>query len=282
MHNPPWTVPVNRREVLKYGLGSALALGSAPFLSGCNLRGYRGPARHVILISLDTTRPDHLGCYGNEWIQTPSLDALARESILFTDHLTPATTTLASHASLFTGLYPHSHGVPRNGFTLDPANVTLARILKDAGFTTAGFLGSFALDSRFGIASGFDVFDERFDTMVGQEGADQNQRRAPAVTQAVIEYLEGNGVPRHLFLFAHYFDPHQPYAPTEEFRGLYPGETRYGLGDPLRGEASENPRARNWCRSSAGATRGRSRAWTTASPVSWSISTPSGSWTRRS
>ena len=226
---------LSRRKFLASALGGALAAGSFPFFSSCGSRRHDGPARHVVLISLDTTRPDHLGCYQNEWVQTPVLDRFATESIPFTDHVTPATTTLAAHCSMFTGRYPHQHGVPRNGFVLNAANATLPGILKQAGFTTAGFLGSFALDSRFGVARGFDVFDEKFDILVGEGGVDQNQRRAPAVTQAVVDYLKRNGTPRNLFLFAHYFDPHQPYAPPEPFRALYRGETRFGVSDPLRG-----------------------------------------------
>lgn len=226
---------LTRRDFLSSAMSGILAAGVFPYLPGC-LRGrYDGPARHVILISLDTTRADHLGCYQNGWIQTPILDQVARESIVFANHLTPSTTTLASHCSLFTGRYPQHHGVPRNGFVLDDANPTLPALLKEAGFTTAGFLGSFALDSRFGVSRGIDTIDEKFTILVGDQGADQNQRRAPAVTGAVLDYLRQNGVPRNLFLFAHYFDPHQPYSPPPPFRELYRGETRFGLGDPLRG-----------------------------------------------
>ncbi len=179
------------------------------------------PARHVILISLDTTRADHLGCYGNPWIKTPNLDALAGRSILLTDYMTVASTTLASHTSLMTGKYPHTHGVPRNGFVIDDRNVMLAEVLKAAGFTTAGFLGSFALDKRFNFAQGFDTFDERFDIVVGERHADQSQRRAARVTDAVLDYLDSAGVPGHLFLFVHYFDPHEPYDPPPPYDTMY-------------------------------------------------------------
>ena len=97
-------------------------------------------SRHVIVISLDTTRADHFGCYGNTWIEAPNIDALAAESILFTDYVTAISTTLSSHVSLFTGKYPHTHGVPRNGFIVHDDNVMLAEILKEAGFATVGFL----------------------------------------------------------------------------------------------------------------------------------------------
>ena len=85
--------------------------------------GYDGPVRHVVVLSLDTTRADHFGFYGNTDVKTPRLDSLAGESIVFDDFMTVVPTTLASHASLFSGKYPHTHGTPRNGFTVNDENV---------------------------------------------------------------------------------------------------------------------------------------------------------------
>ena len=186
--------------------------------------GHGLPVRHVIIISLDTTRADHFGCYGNTWISTPRIDALASESILFTNYRTVVPTTLASHTSLFTGKYPHTHGTPRNGFVVNDDNVMLAEILKEAGFHAAGFLGSFALDSRFNFAQGFDHYDETFDQLVGERGADQNQRSAEAVTDTVIAHLDENGIPPRSMLFVHYFDPHAPYSPPADYVRSYDPE----------------------------------------------------------
>ena len=202
--------------------------------------------RHVIVISLDTTRADHFGCYGNTWIRTPNLDALAAESILFTDYVTTVSTTLSSHVSLFTGKYPHTHGVPRNGFLVHDDNVMLAEILKEAGFATAGFLGSFALHGRFNFAQGFDHFDQRFDILLDGDQIDQNQRRAAAVTDSVIAYLDERGAPPRLFLFVHYFDPHQPYDPPAPYDVMYgdaPGRIAFE-GHPalMYGDGSEESR----------------------------------------
>ena len=182
---------------------------------------YDGPVQHVIVISLDTTRADCLGCYGNRRIRTPRIDELANESMVFTDYATVVTTTLASHTSLFTGKYAHTHGVPRNGFIVNDDNVMLAEVLKAAGFYTAGFLGSFALDSRFNFAQGFEHFDQNFDILVNGRGVDQNQRRAESVTDAVIDYLDREGVPRNLFLFVHYFDAHAPYNAPAPYGQMY-------------------------------------------------------------
>lgn len=180
--------------------------------------------RHVIMISLDTTRPDHLGCYGNPWISTPCLDRLAAESILFRNYMTVVPTTLPSHTSLFTGKYPHSHGTPQNGYVVNSTNVMLTEILKGAGFHTAGIIGSFALDSRFDFSQGFDYYNQEYERHAGTNRRTQNERTAEAVTDAAIGYLEEAGVPQRLFLFVHYFDPHQPFEPPPPFDTLYAWE----------------------------------------------------------
>ncbi len=174
-----------------------------------------------MVISIDTARADHFGFMGSEAVRTPGLDAFAREAIVFTDYMTVVPTTLASHTTLFTGNYPLHHGTPRNGFMVNGMNVTLAEVMQEAGFRTAGFAGSFSLDERFGFAQGFDHYDQEFDIYVGDEGADQNQRRAEHVTDAVISYLDEEGVPDRLFLFAHYFDPHAPYAAPAPYDTMY-------------------------------------------------------------
>ncbi|MBN2563148.1 MAG: sulfatase [Phycisphaerae bacterium] len=184
---------------------------------------YDGPVRHVIFVSMDTTRRDHFGCYGNQWIRTPRIDALAAESIVFTDYMTVVPTTLASHTSLFTGKYPHTHGTPRNGFTVNQENVMLPEVLKRAGFHNIGFIASFALDSRFGFSQGFDHYDETFDRLVTRPDdlEYQDQRSAQSVTDTVIRYLDQTGIPADLFLFVHYFDPHTYYAPPAPYDTLY-------------------------------------------------------------
>ncbi|MGD8450649.1 MAG: sulfatase-like hydrolase/transferase [Phycisphaerae bacterium] len=220
---PPETrEPPRRRLPLLIGLVVVVVIAVGATVLWLNRQpAYTGPARHVIVISLDTTRADYLGCYGHPWIKTPNLDKLAGESILLTDYLTAATTTLASHVSLLTGKYPHSHGVPRNGFMVSRDNVMLPELLHEVGFTTAGFIASFSLDQRFDFAQGYDHWDQQYEIRVGDSGADQNQRRADAVTDAVLSYLDQQGVPEHLFLFVHYFDPHLPYTPPAPYDREY-------------------------------------------------------------
>jgi arylsulfatase A-like enzyme len=183
----------------------------------------------VVFVSLDTARADHFGFLGNRRIRTPRLDALAGESIVFEDYMTVAPTTLASHTSLFTGLYPHHHGTPRNGFRVNGSNDMLAERLARAGFTAAGFAGSFALSDRFDFAQGFAHWDERFDVHADGDAVDTNQRSATAVTDAVIGWLDAAPLPERLFLFAHYFDPHAPYAAPPPFDTLYDPRGRSGL-----------------------------------------------------
>lgn len=171
--------------------------------------------RRVLLVSLDTTRADQLGLYGGP-AATPHLDALASRGTVFTAAQAPAPTTLASHVSMLTGNYPQTHGVPINGFDIHPDNVMLAERLRDAGFRTAAFLGSFSLDARHGFDQGFDHFDAEFDLLLGAGGDDQNQRRAESVTDAVLDYVDERP-DESTFLFVHYFDPHHPYDPPAPF-----------------------------------------------------------------
>jgi len=183
--------------------------------------------RRVLVVSLDTTRADQLGAYGGP-ASTPHLDALAARSAVFTAAQAPAPTTLASHVSMLSGNYPQTHGVPLNGSVIHPDNVMLAERLRAAGFHSAAFLGSFALDARNGFDQGFDHFDAEFDLLLGDSGDDQDQRRADRVTDAVLDYVDGRPG-ESVFLFVHYFDPHHPYDPPAPYdRGR--GEAGRPLG----------------------------------------------------
>ncbi len=200
----------------------------------CSARsGPDRPARHVVFISLDTARPDHFGFYGSTEVQTPNLNKLASESIVLDNFMTVAPTTLASHTSLFSGKYPHSHGTPRNGFRVNDENVMLAEILQEAGFSTAGFIGAFPLASQFGIAQGFDHWDEEFERFEGVDDRLLNERTADSVTDAVIQYLDKADLGRKQFLFVHYFDPHAPYEAPPPYDAMYEPQGRDGLRDWL-------------------------------------------------
>lgn len=195
----------------------------------------------ILFISLDTARADHFGFMGSKDIRTPYLDALAAESIVFTDYATVVPTTLASHVSLFTGKYPHHHGTPRNGYMVNRDNAMLPEILRDAGYRTAGFAAAFALHSRFGFAQGFDHYDETFSVQAGVGGTGQDQRRAEEVTDAVIAYLDEAGTEDRLFLFVHYFDAHTPYTAPAPYDTIYDRRGRQGLppADYFRGRQDD-------------------------------------------
>ncbi len=182
----------------------------------------------ILLVTLDTTRADAVG-YESKVLPspTPSLDALAARGLRFSQAYTTAPQTFPAHASMLTGLYPKDHGVRENGRTLrsEPASPEpLAARLAGAGYRTAAFVSGFPLAKTFGLSPGFETYDDDF-------GAGKAERSAAATTDRAIGYLEGNapapGSP--LFLWVHYYDPHDPYEPAEPFRSQY-------AKDPYLGE----------------------------------------------
>jgi arylsulfatase A-like enzyme/tetratricopeptide (TPR) repeat protein len=192
---------------------------------------------NVILVSLDTTRADHLGCYGDKDARTPTLDELAGRGVLFAQAATPAPLTLPAHSSLMTGFYPTFHGVRLNGTTaLGASHTTLAEALAQDGYQTGAFVGAFVLDSRWGLNQGFRVYDDQFDLKkfkhLDLAGV---QRPANEVVDAALRWLDGQKqVP--FFAWVHLYDAHSPYEPPEpfvsEFRsrglpGLYDGEISF-------------------------------------------------------
>ena len=185
---------------------------------------------NVLLITLDTTRADHLGCYGYDLARTPNLDGLAREGVRFARVYCPAPLTLPSHSTIMTGLYPATHGVRNNGHELASKIRTLAEILKGRGFTTAAFVSSFSVDSRFGIGRGFDVYDDTFQPQAPLKGPNA-ERRAEETFARFSRWLDNNG-PGRFFAWVHYYDPHLPYDPPSPYKEdsagrPYDGEIAY-------------------------------------------------------
>ncbi len=211
------------RRIGSIGLMVALALVLGA--SGCG----RGPqrARNVVLISLDTTRADHLGCYGSGAKATPHLDALASAGVRFEHTVSPVPITLAAHSSLLTGMIPPVTGVHDNmNYRLRPDVTTLAELLANQGMETAGFVSAFVLDHRFGLAQGFGEYDDTFDNPVKTDFG--VERRGSETAEHAERWLKGHAT-KPFFLFLHLYDPHAPYDPPEPFA------SRFG-NDPYSGE----------------------------------------------
>lgn len=210
-------------------------------LLGCS----RQPSLNIVLISVDTLRSDSLGCYGNPRARTPAIDRLAAEGTLFERTLTPIPSTLPSHTTMLTGLFPWNHRVRANGWKLDSRFPTLPKLLKKDGYSTGAFLGAFVLDRRFNLSEGFDRYDDDCSKGI-RESRDvfQNiplgrmwgkkeesyERRAEEVTQRALEWL-GKEAEEPFFLFVHYFDPHYPYIPPPQWAPSgFPQEGQKGMG----------------------------------------------------
>ena len=153
-------------------------------------------------------------------ITTASFNAVAARGRRFRQAYATVPETLPSHASLMTGLYPAGHGIHENARRLPDATPVLAEQLKGAGYRTAAVVASFVLAKQFGLARGFDVYDDRL-----PEG--RQERTAREVTDAAMAAL-GGGADAPLFMWVHYWDPHHPYTPPEPFRSAHPASPYLG------------------------------------------------------
>ncbi len=190
------------------------------------------PAPHdlnVVIVTLDTTRADRLGCYGFSRIETPHLDALAREGVVFENATSTAPLTFPSHSSIFTGLIPPHHGARDNGgFFLDDARTTLAERLKAAGYATGAFIGAWVLESRWGLAQGFDEYSDRFDLSKYKViSLGTVQKPGDEVMDGALKWLDSVRQ-RRFFAWVHLYDPHAPYEPPEPFASRYRGQPYLG------------------------------------------------------
>jgi arylsulfatase A-like enzyme len=207
-------------------LGSGLP-GTAFARPGAILGAPPGAAAgfNVVLVTLDTTRADRMGCYGHGAAATPVLDRLAAGGVRFAEAFTVAPETLPAHATLFTGLLPASHGVRINAEGhLGSRHQTLAEVARARGYQTAAFVSAFVLDARFGLDQGFDHYDDRVDTTQGSTFATgTNERRAGSTTDAALAWLRSRDRARPFLLWVHYFDAHAPYDPPEPFSSRFAG-----------------------------------------------------------
>jgi arylsulfatase A-like enzyme len=187
------------------------------------------PIRNVVLISIDTLRVDRLGAYGSWLGASPVLDALAEEGVRFDLAISSNPSTLPAHATMLTGTTPIRHGVHDNDTMRLPEDVqTLAELLSAAGFATGGVVGAGVIGSETGIGRGFETFDDR--------GSDIGtglypQRPAGQIVERALRFVDAHAHER-FFLFAHFYDPHVPYAPPDPWAkeyddDLYTGEVAY-------------------------------------------------------
>ena len=213
---------------------SVLTIAGICLLAGAGATGCRTEtSQNVLLITIDTLRADRLGIYGNLAAPSPHLDSLAGESTLFENCLTPIATTLPSHSTMFTGLYPRAHGVRWNRMKLSDEATTVAEILNDSGFETAAFVSMILL--RRSVAQGFEIRDIP---------SKLERREGPASTSAAfVDWLESRTDTRRFFAWVHYWDPHSPYPSTpysEEPTGRVHGALeRRDLGTRLLSNALE-------------------------------------------
>lgn len=220
-------------------------LGFGMLFSPCQvslLHGAKLP-QNAILITIDTLRADHLGCYGYQGVKTPNLDQLANQGVLFEQAYSPVPLTLPAHASILTGLYPPAHNLRTNGsYSLNPDLTTLAERFKENNYTTAAFVSSFVLDRRFGLDQGFSTYDDHLADDPNQPELLDRERRAEQATNACLAWLKERKKDEKFFLWLHYMDPHEDYHPPAPYNqqyshNLYDGEiayTDYWLGELIK------------------------------------------------
>ena len=177
---------------------------------------------NVILVTIDTLRADHLGCYGYKQVKTPNIDALAADGIRFDRAFTAVPVTLPSHTAIMTGTYPMLSGMHDfSGNKLSPEQPTLATVLKRAGYTTGAVIGAAVLDSRFGLNQGFDFYYDHFDfSRLDEKNLDEMERPGNVVVDLTLDWLAKNWQKR-FFLWMHLYDPHAPYNPPEPYSREY-------------------------------------------------------------
>ena len=216
-----------RTAAISIILTAALGLAISPASAGPSKASDAPP--NILLITIDTLRPDRLSCYSPAYLKTPVIDTLAAGGVLLENAFAHTPITLPSHANIFLGLTPPFHGVSENSLTKVGAEfLTLAEHLRAAGYSTGAFVGAFPLDSRFGLDQGFDVYDDLFPTRAANPSL-YSERKAEDVLAAARTWISGRT--SKWFCWVHLWDPHAPYRPPEPFASRF-------KNDPYSGEAA--------------------------------------------
>src|SRR5450755_1936990 len=225
-----WLPFVAFAAVVTLVAGCAAAAQSAP---SKQRRATAQPKPSVILVTIDTLRADHVGCFGAQTVKTPTLDALAHDGIVFERAISQVPLTWPSHAVILTGTYPFQNGVQDfTGQPLAPQFRSVAQAFQKAGYATGAVVSAFVLDRSWGLARGFDFYDDAFsaETFEKKDEGLVDRRASESVAHA-ISWLKKT--PRRpFFLWLHLYDPHSPYDPPEPYRSeyrshLYDGEIAY-------------------------------------------------------
>jgi len=211
----PFVRPLVLLLILSFALAAACAAPPA-----------RAADLNVLLVTIDTLRPDRLGCYSSRYLKTPQIDSVAGRGIVFERAFSHAPLTLPSHASILLGATPPAHGADDNGMRVVPRGVpSLPRTLKAAGYATGAFVSAFPLDTRFGLTEGFDVYDDKYPARAAA-ALDFPERPAGKTVDAALDWLAAQK--GRWFLWIHLFDPHAPYAPPPPYDSLFAGDKYSG------------------------------------------------------
>jgi len=195
------------------------------------LAAVRFEKANILLITIDTLRPDRLSCYSQKYLQTNNIDSLARAGFLFERAFAHNPLTLPSHVNILLGVTALFHGVSENARSVVAGDfLTLAEFLKAKGYQTAAFIGAFPLDSRFGLNQGFDLYDEAYPARSGSPFV-YPERRAERVIESAMAWWSKMDKSKKWFVWIHLWDPHAPYWPPEPFASRY-------KNDPYTGEVA--------------------------------------------
>jgi arylsulfatase A-like enzyme/tetratricopeptide (TPR) repeat protein len=226
-------VPMRRRPILPavvctlvlfQGVHAAWAVAPTGEADADSNTPQAAPSRSVLLITIDTLRADHLGCYGYRRGATPAIDALAKQATKFEHAFSAVPLTLPSHAALLTGTYPFYNGVrDQPGFRLSDNIPSLPEYFARAGYATAAVLGSPVLSRRFGLSRGFDAYDDHFGASTEELEAvfSDTKRPAETVVRLGLAWLDSKPAGKPYFLWLHFYDPHMPYVAPEPFRSRF-------------------------------------------------------------